>query len=86
MSAMTAVPHFTPTESRMLAVLADGLPHSRAELHACLFDDLGPLSNVNCHLTAIRRKLRPAGQTIVCELRRLGICYRRVRLFVDGDE
>jgi hypothetical protein len=28
---------FTPTEVRILTVLADGLDHKREELHACLY-------------------------------------------------
>lgn len=77
---MAAVPNtFTPTEKRMLAVLADGLPHTRQELHACLVDDMGALSNIRPHLTAIRRTLRAAGEDVVCELRS-GIFYRHVKL------
>jgi len=60
------VPDFTPTHKRMLAVLADGQPHTRQELHACLVDDLGPLSNVSYHLTTLKPKLQEIGQGIAC--------------------
>lgn len=71
---------WTPTQRRMLRVLADGLPHRREELHACLVDDLGALSNIQPHLSDIRKTLRPRGEDIVCEIVSRRICYRHVRL------
>lgn len=74
----------TPTQRRLLAVLADGQPHSRHALRACLFDDLGSLSNIKAHLSHLRGKLRPEGQDIACV--RLGdaIYYRLVTLSLAG--
>ena len=63
----------TPVQKKMLAVLADGKRHGRERLHKCLSDELGPLSNIRAHLTALRKRL-PEGQEIVCE-----ICYRLVQ-------
>lgn len=74
---------FTPVQQCMLSILADGLPHTRAELHACLSDELGPLRNICVHLSRIRKVLRPAGQDIVCELYRRTICYRHVYLLAQ---
>lgn len=71
---------FTPTEQEMLKVLADGLAHTREELHACLPDELGSLSNIQIHISHIRQKINPRGQTIVCELQNRRIHYRQVRL------
>ena len=71
---------FTPTQAKMLAVLADGQPHTRAELHACLVDELGPGSNIRPHLSAIRKKLRPIGQDIICEAVNYKYFYRHIRL------
>jgi DNA-binding response OmpR family regulator len=72
---------WTPTQRRMLAVLADGLPHGRKELHACLNDDFGPLSNIRVHIHRINRKLARVNQAVICELHRgSGIRYRHVRL------
>lgn len=70
----------TPTQRRMLKVLADGLPHSREELHACLDDELGPVSNIKAHLTYLRRKLRPRGEDIFCVRTFGGMHYRYVRI------
>ena len=74
---------FTPTHQAMLDVLADGRPHLRKELHACLPDELGPPTNIHAHLTAIRKMLRPKGQDIICTLVNGRICYRHVRLLAS---
>lgn len=68
------------TQRAMLHVLSDGLPHRRAELHACLPDELARQQAVNVHLTRIRKYLLPHGQTIICELVNRSISYRHVRL------
>lgn len=71
---------FTPTETAMLIVLADGRRHSRQELHACLQDDLAPLSAIYFHITKLRSKLNPIGEHIVCETANRQIFYRHVKL------
>lgn len=60
------MPDFTPTETRILNLLADGKPHARDELLACLWDELSGKAALLTHLTRIRRKLEPFGQTIRC--------------------
>lgn len=74
---------YSPTHLKMLAVLADGLPHSREELRQCLWDDKGPLSNIRAHLCQLRKVLRPHGQDILCELYGGTIHYRHVRLLAS---
>jgi hypothetical protein len=76
-------PKFTPTQRRIIALLADGLPHTRREVFGCLDDDLAQLSAIKRHLSVIRTMLRPVGQDIICELHRRSICYRHVRLLTD---
>lgn len=71
---------FTPTESRLLSLLSDGLPHSKKELHACLYDSLGILNNIQAHISHLRSKIRPKGEDIVCEYAKRQIWYRHVRL------
>jgi DNA-binding response OmpR family regulator len=71
---------FTETESKMLSVLADGMPHRREELHACLWDEAGRLSNICIHISKLRKKLRPKGQHIVCEFINRRTHYRQIRL------
>lgn len=81
----TAVAEFTPTEQRMLALLADGQPHPRSMLRACLYDDAGAVSNIQPHLSRIRRKLRRRGEGIVCVIWERRICYQHVRLLSRED-
>jgi hypothetical protein len=79
-AAMAEGVRWTPTQRRILAVLADWQPHAREELHRCLNDDLGSLANLWAHVSNIRKALQPLGEDVVC-VRHLGvICYRKVRL------
>jgi hypothetical protein len=73
-------PRFTVTEGKLLAVLADGLPHRREELRACLPDELGENSNFQRHISNIRKKIRPGGYDILCEFYQKTFCYRHIRL------
>ena len=74
---------FTPTQQKIVDLLSDGLPHTRKEVHACLWDELSPLSNIKAHITAIRKKIRPLGQDIICEYNGK-IHYRHVRLLASA--
>lgn len=49
-------PKLTPTQERMMRVLADGENHTRKELHACC----GPCSprTVGVHMVFLRRRLK----------------------------
>jgi DNA-binding winged helix-turn-helix (wHTH) protein len=79
-AAMAEGVRWTPTQRRILAVLADWRPHSREELHACLNDDLGSLANLWAHVSNIRKALQPLGRDIV-SVRCGGVaCYRLVSL------
>jgi hypothetical protein len=69
----------TPTQRKLLRLLADGQPHTARELHACLPDDLGLVTNVRPHLSRIRKRLRVKGETIRCEMVDGTVAYRHVR-------
>lgn len=69
----------TPTERRILDLLADGLPHSREELARCLPDDLASPSSVGRHLTGIRRAL-PPGEAVLAVYHRRTLHYQHVIL------
>ncbi len=71
---------FTKVETRILNVLSDGLAHHKTELHGCLNDELGPVSNIQMHISNMRKKLLPKGENIICELSNRRIFYRHVRL------
>lgn len=77
---------YTPTHARMLEVLADGMPHTRRELHACLWDEASALTAIQRHISTLRQLLLPKGQTIVCEFHKRSICYRHVRLLHSPGE
>lgn len=70
---------FTPTEQRILHVLSDGRGHTRAELEAVLEDDQAGPKAVAMHVTRIRVKLRPRGESISNEKDSAGWVYRLVR-------
>jgi hypothetical protein len=68
----------------MLELLSDGKAHTRAELHGLLWDDQGALSNIQVHLSQLRKVVRPQGGEIICEIANRRICYRHVLLLREG--
>jgi hypothetical protein len=80
---MNATPiHYTPTQQRIMRLLADGLPHHGIKEIKPLLPDAehaGP-NAVNMAITRLRAKLNTMGQTIVCELVNRRICFRYVIL------
>lgn len=71
---------FTTTQQKMLSVLVDGCLHTQEELHACLYDDMGALSNIRAHLSNLRKKLRPTGRDVACERVNGVVRYRLLSL------
>lgn len=81
---------YTPIERKLLDMLSDGRPHHRAELHALAWDRQDRLQNMQIHISNLRKKLRPKGRDIVCEVRKaglpLGTSYQLVRLLSDPND
>lgn len=77
---------FTPTHKRMLEVLSDGLPHSRLEMHACLYDELGDIENIHYHISTLRKHLRKKGEDILIQIISRRPHYRHVRLLYPSAE
>lgn len=75
--------NFTPTQQRILMVLADGLRHTKEELFPCLYDELGSIENVKDHISRMRKKLQPRGEDILCEVYYNRLYYRHVRLLAN---
>ena len=81
-------PAFTPAEQVILNLLADGKPHLRSEIWRCVpgsekmteqqMKDL-VRDNANMMLSSIRRKLKAAGESIVCVVIQRRMYYQRVR-------
>ena len=76
---------FTPTETRILRVLADGKRHSRAELMDCLDDDMASRNALAVRLCHLRKKLEPKAETILIEWWERRRFYRQVRLIWPAD-
>lgn len=72
-------PPFTPTEKRILALLGDGKPHTKAEIVKCLYDDMGAECNIHVHIKHIRRKLLGTGAEIVCQFHEKRHQFRLIR-------
>lgn len=77
--------HLTPTQVKMLAILVDGLPHSRSELFGCLWDDQSLDSSIQAHISKLRKKLRPR-YAILLEFCNREFMYRLVRLLSIADK
>lgn len=71
------MPPLTPTQKRMYDLLSDGLPHSRRELHACLWDEMSRLATIERHLSTLREKLAAVGEGVMAVN---GVGYQLVRL------
>jgi hypothetical protein len=76
---------FTETESKILAVLSDGMRHRYHELQVCLPDDLASGTALAMHISRIRPKLRRKGHDVICEISGYVRYYRHVRLLVRPD-
>lgn len=69
-----------PVQLRMYTILKDGLPHSREELHGCLWDEEGSIYNIKQHISKLRARLRPLGFDILTQYIHRKMHYRKVRL------
>lgn len=77
------MPDYTPTEGAILKILSDGYAHKREELRQALPDELSGFSCLSTMLYQLRKKLKPMGQDIVCQLQGRRISYRWVRTLSD---
>lgn len=57
---------FSPTQADILAVLANGLPHTKEELFA-ITGEKDRSNSVKVHISNVRKQLRQIGQDIICE-------------------
>lgn len=73
----------SPTLRKMAELLADGLPHTRQELHA--FCGPSSISVVRKHMVMLRAAL-PSGQAIICETTGRITYYRQVRLLHSAND
>ncbi len=78
--------YLSPTQSRMLTVLADGQLHRKKELHDCLDDGLSAMNAIHAHITAMRKVLRPKGQDIIVQVYSGERLYRLIRLLASPSK
>lgn len=70
-------------QQKILAVLADGFPHDRAEMLACLDGQFCTTSILRARISELRTHLRARGQDILVEFIRGKLHYRHVRLLTQ---
>lgn len=67
----------TPTQRRIMDLLSDGKLHTKQELRdTCGNDEYIDKNTVNVYLTNLRKKIRPIGQDVVCEIHNQVAYYR----------
>jgi hypothetical protein len=77
---------FTATQRRILAVLSDGLPHSKAELEAAMLNEFNSRDAIHFHITKTRQKLLQKGETILCQASGRTRKYIHVRLLSSPND
>lgn len=78
------IPKFTPTETQILDLLADGERHSRQSIKEHLGDPDASNGSVFRHIQNLRQKLRISSQDIVAERVYRVLYYRHVRLLNEN--
>lgn len=81
-----AAGRFTPTQQKIIDILADGMPHLPLELMACMPDEIPSFSGLGMHISNMRKVLRPKGMYVLCELHKRKVHYRLVRLVVPMSQ
>ena len=78
---------FTPTEQRIMDLLADLKLHTKEEIRGCLWDEHADESAIKPHLHRIRQVLRPTGRDIatVWDRPTRAYQYRLISLVILND-
>ena len=77
---------FTPTETRLLRILADGNRHLMVELFECLDDELSSKNALAKAVCLLRKKLEPRGEGIIVEWWQRRRYYRQVRFLPSSNQ
>ncbi len=70
---------FTPTQLRIVQLLADGKRHTSDEIHKLLWDETSDKNAIRFHISLARKTLRLIGEDIVC-LFDSGFFYQRIKV------
>lgn len=73
----------TPTQRRLLDVLADGRQHTAEELRTCLGDEMGDPALLRNTIAIMRRRLRPTGYDVTVWRTDNVVAYCLVRLLAS---
>jgi hypothetical protein len=74
---------YTPTQTKIMSLLSDGVAHTMDEVREKLEDPLMGRNSVSFHFVKLRKLLHPKGLTILCVLENRKIKYRLVHLVGD---
>ena len=81
---MTRPDRFSPTEQRIMNLLADGLWHDRREIKLLIGDELAGMQNVSKHILSAKKKIAKS-QDVLCVIIGRQIGYRWVRLLLSEE-
>lgn len=80
------MPHFTPTERKIIHLLSDGRRHLNIEVARVVDPEVLSTKGLKMHFKNLRSKLNPIGQEIVC-IRYFGkYYYQHVRFLKNPNE
>jgi len=71
----------TPTQEAYLSIMLDGQSHAKEEFQQFALSDSGLMGQIPVHMTELRKKLEPLGETVLNVYRykkysyQLVICY-----------
>jgi len=69
---------FSEQQQRIIDFLADGKPHKRSEVIACIGDSLADRVSLQQYLTRIRKRL-PQGEEIIAQYLHRTVHFRHIR-------
>ena len=72
---------FTSTQRRIIDLLKDGQPHRRDDVRKCI-DDLASLASLKQHLIEMRKRIRPHGYDVICQILNRAYHYRLIKVAV----
>ena len=77
---MIVKPAWTPTQTRILQLLSDGMKHRQKELLRIIDGEYASVATLHMHISLMRPKLRPIGEEIFVERTSDGTLYQHVRI------
>jgi hypothetical protein len=72
---------FTPTQQRIVDLLKNGQPHKRDEVRRCV-DELASLASLKTHLVKLRKRIRPHGYDVICQVLHRAYYYRLIKVTI----